>query len=97
MIGFPQADNRPDGFDDLCRILVSPKILGHSYKDVRLLASNCIVEVLRIYAPEAPYNSDELAKIFKILVSQLRGLGNITEVSKISIICILLIFFSFFF
>ena len=40
--------------------LVDKKVLHHKDKDVRLMASCCLAEVLRIYAPEAPYNSAEL-------------------------------------
>ena len=38
--------------------LVDKKVLHHKDKDVRLMASCCIAEVLRIY--EAPYDSAEL-------------------------------------
>ena len=40
--------------------LVDMKVLHHKDKDVRLMASCCLAEVLRIYAPEAPYDSAEL-------------------------------------
>lgn len=30
------------------------------FKDVRLLVANCIVDVLRLYAPTPPYTSDQL-------------------------------------
>lgn len=46
---------------------------------MRLLAVCCVVDVLRIYAPEAPYSPEELKHIFEAIVSQLHGIATITD------------------
>lgn len=49
--------------------------LTHSSKDVQLLIACCIADVLRVYAPEAPYKDQEQVKtIFLFLINQLQGL-----------------------
>jgi len=69
---------------------VQPNILKHKDKDVRLLASCCLADLIRIYAPEAPFDDDQLQvfrvlrsviyahidmkAIFKLFIEQLRGL-----------------------
>ena len=55
--------------------LVSPKILGHSDKDVRLLSACCIVDVLRVFAPEAPFCDEEMVRVFEVIISQIRSLS----------------------
>ncbi|XP_062565110.1 sister chromatid cohesion protein PDS5 homolog B isoform X2 [Armigeres subalbatus] len=49
--------------------------LQHSSKDVQLLIACCIADVLRVYAPEAPYkDQDQIKGIFLFLIKQLNGL-----------------------
>eukprot|EP01041_Mallomonas_annulata_P003697 gene3697-7356_t len=67
---------RPENLDTISAQLVSARILGHIDKEVTLLATCCIVDILRIYAPEAPYNDEQLCRIFESKISHLRGLGN---------------------
>lgn len=43
--------------------LVTHVLLRHKDKDVRLLVAICISEIMRIVAPDAPYNDDTL-KVF---------------------------------
>lgn len=51
------------------------QFLTHSSKDVQLLIACCIADVLRVYAPEAPYKDQEQIKeIFYFFVQQLNGL-----------------------
>lgn len=40
--------------------LVLPGLLRHKDKDVRLLVATCVSEIMRIVAPEAPYEDDVL-------------------------------------
>lgn len=46
--------------------LVQSNLLKHKDKDVRLLVAACISEVMRIVAPDAPYD-DETLKVYFIL------------------------------
>uniref|UniRef100_A0A336L3C1 CSON002650 protein n=1 Tax=Culicoides sonorensis TaxID=179676 RepID=A0A336L3C1_CULSO len=51
--------------------------LEHPSKDVQLLIACCIADVLRVYAPEAPYKDQEQIKgIFYFLIKQLKGLSD---------------------
>ena len=40
--------------------LVKPFILKHRDKDVKAHAACCLADILRIFAPEAPYGEEEL-------------------------------------
>jgi sister-chromatid-cohesion protein PDS5 len=65
----------PKGLQSTATQLVSAKILGHSDKDVRLLSVCCILDVLKAFAPEAPYGDDDLVRIFEVIISQIRSLS----------------------
>ncbi|XP_012269752.1 sister chromatid cohesion protein PDS5 homolog B isoform X2 [Athalia rosae] len=55
--------------------LAEDHFLMHQSKDVQLLIACCIADVLRVYAPEAPYKDAEQVKtIFLFLIKQLAGL-----------------------
>lgn len=55
--------------------LAEENFLEHQSKDVQLLIACCIADVLRVYAPEAPYKDAEQVKgIFLFLIKQLAGL-----------------------
>lgn len=43
--------------------LVEDYFLKHASKDVQLLIACCIADVLRVYAPEAPYKDPEQVKV----------------------------------
>lgn len=62
-------------FIPLALHLVDEQFLTHSSKEVQLLIACCIADVLRVYAPEAPYKDQEQIKeIFYFFVQQLNGL-----------------------
>lgn len=51
--------------------------LEHSSKDVKLLVACSIADVFRVYAPNAPYQNEELIKkIFRFFIDQLHGLSD---------------------
>lgn len=54
--------------------LIQPGLLKHKDKDVRLLVTACISEIMRIVAPDAPY-SDDILKVVHCLPSIQRGFG----------------------
>ncbi|GLV36490.1 precocious dissociation of sisters 5 [Carabus blaptoides fortunei] len=55
--------------------LAEDQFLTHPSRDVQLLIACCIADVLRVYAPEAPYKDPEQVKtIFLFLITQLSGL-----------------------
>lgn len=53
------------------RHLVDNSILLHKNQGVKAYAACCISDVLRLYAPDAPYREDELRDIFQFFVKQL--------------------------
>jgi sister chromatid cohesion protein PDS5 len=50
-------------FVPLALHLASEYFLLHPSKDVQLLIACCIADVLRVYAPEAPYKDPEQVKV----------------------------------
>ncbi|XP_022921243.1 sister chromatid cohesion protein PDS5 homolog B isoform X2 [Onthophagus taurus] len=55
--------------------LAEEQFLQHSSRDVQLLIACCIADVLRVYAPEAPYkDTNQVKTIFLFLITQLSGL-----------------------
>ncbi|KAH7283493.1 hypothetical protein KP509_34G009800 [Ceratopteris richardii] len=55
--------------------LVRPNLLAHKDKDVKLLVTTCISEVMRIVAPDAPYNDEILRDVFELIVASFKGLN----------------------
>ncbi|KAI5081142.1 hypothetical protein GOP47_0004325 [Adiantum capillus-veneris] len=76
-----QSQDMTASIEPLTKALALPMIIKHKDKDVRLLATSCIMEVLRIVAPEAPYSDRELQDIFHEVGSAFEGL---TETSNSS-------------
>lgn len=70
-----QDDGMYQQYIPLALHLVDEHFLTHPSKDVQLLIACCIADVLRVYAPEAPYKDQEQIKgIFLFLIKQLNGL-----------------------
>jgi hypothetical protein len=46
--------------DVVAGALAQEQILNHKSKDVKILAACCLADVIRIYAPEAPYPDERL-------------------------------------
>ncbi|KAJ7523458.1 hypothetical protein O6H91_18G050900 [Diphasiastrum complanatum] len=59
--------------------LILPSILKHKDKDVRVLVATCLSEIMRIRAPDAPYNDDILQEIFQLIVSTFQGLDEVAS------------------
>ncbi|KAG0205383.1 hypothetical protein BGX28_003004 [Mortierella sp. GBA30] len=56
--------------------LIDSSILNHKDKGVRIYAACCIADLLRLYAPDAPYNNNNLKVIFGLFVKELRHIVN---------------------
>lgn len=70
-----QDENKYQAYIPLALHLVDDYFLTHSSRDVQLLVACCIADVLRVYAPEAPYKeADQIKLIFMFLIRQLEGL-----------------------
>ncbi|GAA6049962.1 hypothetical protein JCM3770_007070 [Rhodotorula araucariae] len=65
--------------DQLAAQLRQPNLLLHKDKGVKAYAACCLVDVLRLYAPEAPYTPAQLKDIFDFLIRQFRFVGAPTD------------------
>ena len=54
-----QEENTSE-FDACAASLVQRGIVRHSDKTIRLYAACCLTEIIRIYAPDAPYTDEQL-------------------------------------
>ncbi|CAM9824939.1 unnamed protein product, partial [Ectocarpus sp. 8 AP-2014] len=70
-----QDEEIPDGLAETAEDLVSASVMNHPDSDYRLLVACCLVEVLRIFAPDAPYTDDQVLATLSLIITQLRGLG----------------------
>jgi len=48
-----------------------PYSRSHYSRGVKAFAACCLADILRIYAPDAPYNADQLRDIFQFCIVQL--------------------------
>ncbi|RAL52779.1 hypothetical protein DM860_007547 [Cuscuta australis] len=55
--------------------IVQPELLKHQDREIKLLVSTCICEIMRITAPEAPYSDDILKDIFDLIVRSFKELN----------------------
>ncbi|WIA29168.1 hypothetical protein OEZ86_011679 [Tetradesmus obliquus] len=52
----------------LAALLIDKHILGSKHKDVRMYAAVCLAHMLRVYAPDTPYEDKELEPVFDLLL-----------------------------
>ncbi|KAH8252376.1 hypothetical protein KR038_010787 [Drosophila bunnanda] len=70
-----QDDNLYQQYIPLALHLLDDFFMQHQSRDVQLLIACCVADVLRVYAPEAPYKEqDQIKTIFKFFIKQLHGL-----------------------
>jgi sister-chromatid-cohesion protein PDS5 len=67
---------RPPALDNIAAQLVDKSRLFNHDMEVRLLSCCCIVDILRIYAPEPPYDDVQLLHIFEAIISLFDSFGN---------------------
>ncbi len=79
---YQKGNQRPKGLVCIAKDLVDPKILDYPDENVLLVTSCCVVELLRIFAPETPFGDEETVRAFKVIVTQLRRLLNSEERSS---------------
>ncbi|KAJ8908010.1 hypothetical protein NDN08_008111 [Rhodosorus marinus] len=68
---------RNHALEDLAISLVEDDLLQSQSKEVRILLACCLADVLRVFAPSAPYEEPMLKTIFVLFVRQLRGLEDV--------------------
>ncbi|CDO96515.1 unnamed protein product [Kluyveromyces dobzhanskii CBS 2104] len=52
--------------------LISKKLLRHKDSGIRALTACCISDIMRLYAPDAPFTESELCDVFRMFLSQFR-------------------------
>lgn len=55
-----QEENERDSFTKVAKELASPNLLAHKDKGVRAWTACCLVDILRLCAPDAPYTGAQL-------------------------------------
>ena len=55
-----QEENERDSFTKVAKDLASPNLLGHKDKGVKAWTACCLVDILRLCAPDAPYTGQQL-------------------------------------
>lgn len=57
---YEQEDVVRDTIDSTAKELASQQLLSHKDRGVKAWTAHCLVDVLRLYAPDAPYTPAEL-------------------------------------
>lgn len=55
-----QGEIQRDSFTKVAKELISPNLLAHKDKGVKAWTACCLVEILRLFAPDAPYTGQQL-------------------------------------
>jgi sister chromatid cohesion protein PDS5 len=81
--GLPQGANKTDlkALKSYAENLVHSSILCHGDQHIRLLTACCLSEILRVHAPDAPYTTEQLVKIFDTFIQQFRNASVFDSVS----------------
>ena len=57
--------------------LINKKLLKNTNLGIQILVSCCLSDILRLFAPNAPYNNINLLNIFKLFINQFAYLTNV--------------------
>lgn len=72
-----QDSNEANKYKALALHLSSDFLMSSQSREVRIYVANCVAEILRIFAPDAPYGDPhQLKTVLMFLVKQLRGLDH---------------------
>ncbi|KAF8978961.1 hypothetical protein BGZ46_005971 [Entomortierella lignicola] len=63
-------------FSAVTKQLIDSSLVNHKDKGVRIYTACCIADLLRLYAPDAPYTNNNLKVIFGLFVSELRNISS---------------------
>ncbi|KAJ2746528.1 Sister chromatid cohesion protein pds5 [Coemansia sp. BCRC 34301] len=74
--GLEQETVDTQSLDSVTRQLLAPSLLRHKESGVVAYVACCIADILRLYAPEAPYSNDEIKAVFNVFIDQLQMLND---------------------
>ena len=60
MMTIEQEEHERESFTKVARELASPNLLRHKDKGVRAWTATCLVDILRLCAPDAPFTGQQL-------------------------------------
>lgn len=66
-----EADELPPGLENIASQLLHDTLCRSKHPAVRVLAAQCAVELLRIYAPMPPYTPDQQKRVFNLIIEVL--------------------------
>lgn len=69
-----QENIKLESLNKYCAQLVDKKLLKNKDGGIQAFTACCLSDILRIYAPDAPYTENELTDIFKLFFSQFKML-----------------------
>ncbi|OLP88562.1 Sister chromatid cohesion protein PDS5-like A [Symbiodinium microadriaticum] len=78
---FETLKDLPQGKGDLdsARALCQPSVMRHASPEVRLWAAKCLAEVLRIFVPSPPFETERFRPILELFLEQLASLNPSTQ------------------
>ena len=56
----------------VCRTIIAKKFVGHRSQEVRVLVVCCLVDILRVCAPDTPFGERDLETVFKLVNRTIR-------------------------
>ncbi|OBA19025.1 hypothetical protein METBIDRAFT_47278 [Metschnikowia bicuspidata var. bicuspidata NRRL YB-4993] len=59
-----------EDYKDLARNLANPKLIKHANVGVKAFTACAIADIIRLYAPDAPFTEEELSDIFRAFFAQ---------------------------
>lgn len=75
----------PRGLPTTISHLINPKVLESTDREISVITGCCIVDALRIYAPEAPYKDADMVRVYDMLIQHIRRLQIVDPSSDIGI------------
>ncbi|KDN46283.1 cohesin-associated protein Pds5 [Tilletiaria anomala UBC 951] len=57
-----------DALKDMCKQLTQPTLMLHKDKGVKVAVACCLADMLRLFAPDAPFTAHELRDIFQFFI-----------------------------
>ncbi|CAO2834529.1 unnamed protein product [Amaranthus hypochondriacus] len=79
LLDLDQCASLKSSLRPLSQSLIKQGLLRHKDKDVRLLVSVCLCEIIRILAPKPPFNDKVFKDIFELFVSMFMELADTTS------------------
>lgn len=99
--GYEQGEVDLDSLEDVKNNLVHRQLVQHKDPGVKAYTACCIIDMLRLYAPDAPYTDDQLKMIFTLFIKDIlpalhdpkssynsQHVYVLTQLTEVEIICL---------